>query len=237
MHFILFFLCIFFANPIYGETVKMVLNNLEKTYREIQDFESNFEQIEIHSLLKKKKKTSGTIYSLPKGKIFWHTKTAPSFKVISDGATIWLYYPKDNQLFTETWGNIDSQTKAALLFLRREGDLEKYFKIKWHNEKQKILDLRPKKSMTVEKIFLYLSYQKSSSPGLTGGSIPHKGNNSTDSRKIFLHKIKFFYPLSRTSELILKDIKFNQNLLEKHTQTPLDENITPTFQFLSSKNK
>ncbi|OGP03005.1 MAG: hypothetical protein A2Z91_03385 [Deltaproteobacteria bacterium GWA2_38_16] len=209
----LIFFVLGFAYPVQSSSLTTVLQKLEETYHAIDDFEADFDQIETNVLLNRIKKTSGTIYSLPQRKIFWHTKTPTLFKVISDGNDIWLYYPNENQLFTEKWGKLDSNTKLALLFLRREGNLEKYFNIRWKNEKQLELELIPKKSLSVQKIYLTL----------------------TQDKRVFLKKIIFFFPMERKTELTLKNIKFNQKLLERHKQQPLDQNINDKFQFILPK--
>ena len=97
--------------------------------------------------------------------------------------------------------------------MRREGNLEKYFNIRWKNEKQLELELIPKKSLSVQKIYLTL----------------------TQDKRVFLKKIIFFFPMERKTELTLKNIKFNQKLLERHKQQPLDQNINDKFQFILPK--
>jgi len=197
-----------------GESVDKLLKRLEQTTHAIHDFEADFEQIEFNPILNRQKKSAGRIYSLSEGKIFWHTTKPTVFKVISNGTDIWLYYPHDQQLFHEKWGALDSQTKLALLFLRREEHLDKYFSMKWRNRAKQTIELLPKQALGVEKIWMTVT-----------------------PKNIFLKKLIFFFPLGRKTELILKNVKLNQNLWKKHQSRPLDQNISQAFTFKTGTMK
>lgn len=204
-------------------SLKETLKKLEQTYRSIQDFQSDFEQIESNPILNREKKSQGVIYSLPKGRVFWHTTEPSPLKVISDGETIWLFYPRagsmleGGQLFEEKWGKLDSQTKIALLFLRREGNLREHFNIRWQNPSERIIELSSKHAIGIEKIWLFLSSE------LFG---------AFSEKRIFFKKIIFFFPLNRKSELIFKNIKFNQQIWARHQKRSLDQNIDASFRFV-----
>lgn len=187
-----------------------IITQLEAKFKSITDFQAEFEQIETSALLKREKKSFGVIYSLPQGKIFWHTQKPYEYKVISDGTKIWLYDVQQNQVMTETWGELDSQAKLALLFFRREGNLKKSFKISIKEEKESFrLLLLPRKKMNLVKVILNVSKEK-----------------------IFFNQIIFYFPLKRVTTLNLMNIQFNQNLLEKYRERAPDKNVTVDFQFL-----
>lgn len=203
-----------FSSP---KSLEKVMGALEQSLKSLEDFQADFEQTESNSLMNRKKKSKGIIHSLSGGRIFWHTKEPSSLKVISDGETIWLFYPETKQLFIEKWGKLDNQTKLAILFLRREGNLKAYFKMRWKNELLKIVELHPKRSMGVEKIWLTLT-----------------SFSSQDT--VFFEKIVFFFPLGRKTELFLKNIKKNQHLWTRYQKSLMDENIDSQFRFKPMKN-
>ena len=213
MKYFLFFL-FYFPSLAHADSSSLIVQKLESSYNSIEDFEAEFEQEEINPLLEKRKKSLGVIYSLSKGKVFWYTKEPVSLKVISDGREIWFYYPSTDQLLHETWKKLDSQAKWTLLFLRREINLQNNFNIHWHNKKSNELEFIPKSNLAIEKIWITFSDQ---------------------SGRLFFSKIVFFFPLGRKVELFLKNIKFNQQLLTKHLQKSLDENLDSQFRFFSVK--
>ncbi len=192
------------------KTAKDVIEELEKKYTSVTDFQAEFEQIEASELLKKEKKSFGVIYSLPEGKIFWHTQKPYEHKVISDGKKIWMVDVTNDQVMTETWGMLDSQAKIALLFLRREGKLNKIFhsSLKEDNEKYR-LTLTPRKKMNLNKIMI-----------------------DVDRKDVFFNQLIFYFPLKRVTTLKLKNIKLNQDLLGKHVKNTLDKNISINFEYL-----
>lgn len=201
------------SSELRAKTPKEVIA-LQKSYKLIEDFQADFEQIEYNPILDRKKKSEGSIYSLAEGKIFWHTKRPKVFKVISDGNDIWLYYPQSRQLFEEKGGALDSQTKLAFLFLRRDGNIEKHFKVtvKKNKKSKTKLILIPKKRIGVNKIEVYLTTE-----------VFEKG--------LFFDSLVFYFPLKRTTTLNLKNFKFNQKILQKHKKNALDPQIDEAFRF------
>ena len=192
---LLFIILCILGSSLYGaDSPKTLLKQLEESFSKIEDFQAHFEQIEYNHILERKKKSSGIIYSLPSGKLFWFTQEPESFKVISNGKKIWLYNPKTKDQQVEIWEQLDPQTKIALLFLRREGKFDTHFTSRWHSKAKKIIELMPKKKISVKKILIHLN---------------PKGFND----KIFFTKLVFFFPLERETELTLSDLQFNQNLL------------------------
>lgn len=190
-----------------------LIENLEKSYLSIEDFQANFEQIETNVLLNRVKKTTGIIYSLPLGKIFWHTRHPSPLKVISNGKDVWMFDPKAPQVIHERWEGLDDQTKLALLFLKREGRIKDHFKVSEKKDKWKVV-LVPKKAIAIEKIILQLFTHPSE-------------------KRLFFNKITFYFQLERKTDLILSEIKFNQKLTQKHIKNPIDSSIDRNFGFIN----
>ncbi len=194
-----------------------LVERLEKSYLSIEDFQANFEQIETNVLLNRVKKTTGIIYSLPLGKIFWHTRHPSPLKVISNGRDVWMFDPKVPQVIHERWEGLDDQTRLALLFLRREGKFKDHFKT-FENLKQQKLTLIPKKAIGISKIIVRLFAYPSEKEGDT---------------HLFFKKITFYFQLERKTDLILEVVKFNQKLMQKHRENPIDETIDRNFGFIN----
>lgn len=194
-----------------------LIERLEKSYLSIEDFQANFEQIETHVLLNRVKKTTGIIYSLPLGKIFWHTRHPSPLKVISNGKDVWMFDPKAPQVIHERWEGLDDQTKLALLFLRREEKFKDHFKT-FENMKQRQITLIPKKAIGISKIIVRLFAYPSEKEG---------------DMHLFFKKITFYFQLERKTDLILSEIKFNQKLMQKHIKNPIDSSIDRNFDFIN----
>ena len=185
---------------------------MERSFESIEDFQADFEQTEHNRIMDRQKKSSGIIYSLPKGKLFWFTKEPAPLKVISNGETIWIVNSKTGDQQKEKWDKLDAQTKTALLFLRREGKFEKYFKSQMKAKSPDLIQLTPKEKWGIKKIWIYVD------PKVFNG-------------EIFFKKIVFFFPLDRETSLEFSNFRFNQHLLENHKIKSLDPNITPSFDF------
>ena len=134
---------LFFSASVFSaDDLSKTIQQFEKTLESIEDFEADFEQTQVNVLLDRKKKSTGKIYSLSKGRVFWHTQEPKPLKVVSNGKWVWLYHPDNGQVFKEKWESLDRQTKVALLFLRREGNLTKHFNIKWKDKKKLAMELQ-----------------------------------------------------------------------------------------------
>jgi outer membrane lipoprotein-sorting protein len=202
-----------------------LVERLEKSYLSIEDFQANFEQIETNVLLNRVKKTTGIIYSLPLGKIFWHTRHPSPLKVISNGRDVWMFDPKAPQVIHERWEGLDDQTRLALLFLRREGKFKDHFKT-FENLKQSKLTLIPKKAIGISKIIVRLFAY----PSEKGAEKEPIVANDTH---LFFKKITFYFRLERKTDLLLEAVKFNQKLMQKHIQNPIDSSIDRNFGFIN----
>ncbi len=198
-----------------------LIERLEKSYLSIEDFEANFEQIETHLLLNRVKKTTGIIYSLPLGKIFWHTQHPSPLKVISNGRDVWMFDPKAPQVIHERWEGLDDQTRLALLFLRREGKFKDHFKT-FENLKLQEITLIPKKAIGISRIIVRLFAYPS-----------EKGPERKEDAWLFFKKITFYFQLERKTDLILEAVKFNQKLMQKHIKNPIDSSIDHNFDFIN----
>jgi outer membrane lipoprotein carrier protein len=127
-----------------------VASALQRKYDSIKDFSASFTQTYEGGVLRRKASESGTVYVKKPGKMRWDY-TGPEKKlVVSDGRTIFLYFPADRQVMKNPVPEQDQAT-SAVLFLMGKGDIVRDFNVRWAeggNETTYRLRLDPKTRQT-----------------------------------------------------------------------------------------
>lgn len=101
---------------------------LQAKYNQIRDFAADFTQEYESGVLKRKMTERGTVQVKKPGKMRWDY-TAPEKKVfVSDGTTIHLWVPADNQVTKSSVPKQDEAT-TAVLFLVGKGNLTRDFNV------------------------------------------------------------------------------------------------------------
>jgi outer membrane lipoprotein carrier protein len=99
---------------------------LQRKYDTIKDFSASFTQTYEGGVLRNKATESGTVYIRKPGKMRWDY-TSPQKKVfVSDGRTMYMYFPADKQVVTNPVPSEDEAASAAL-FLMGKGDISRDF--------------------------------------------------------------------------------------------------------------
>ena len=108
-----------------------VAEALQRKYNSIKDFSATFTQTQEGGVLRRKAATeSGTVYVKKPGKMRWDY-TSPEKKVfVSDGRTMFLYFPADKQVMKNPVPAQDEAT-SAVLFLMGKGDIVRDFNVRW----------------------------------------------------------------------------------------------------------
>jgi outer membrane lipoprotein carrier protein len=105
---------------------------LQRKYDTIKDFSASFTQTYEGGVLKRKAVESGTVYVKKPGLMRWEY-TSPQKKLfVSDGRTIFMYFPEDKQVMKNPVPEEDQAT-SAVMFLMGKGDLTRDFKVR-HGE-------------------------------------------------------------------------------------------------------
>jgi outer membrane lipoprotein carrier protein len=103
---------------------------LQRKFDAIKDFSASFTQTYEGGVLRRKTTENGAVYVKKPGKMRWDY-TAPEKKLfISDGRTMFFYFPADKQVMRNPVPAQDEATSAAL-FLMGRGDIVRDFNVKW----------------------------------------------------------------------------------------------------------
>lgn len=105
-----------------------VAASLQAKYNQIRDFSADFTQEYESGVLKRKMTERGTLQVKKPGKMRWDY-TSPEKKVfVSDGTSIYLWVPADNQVTQSAVPRQDEAT-TAVLFLVGKGNLTRDFDV------------------------------------------------------------------------------------------------------------
>jgi len=103
---------------------------LQRKYDSLKDFSAAFTQTYEGGVLRRKASESGMVYVKKPGKMRWDY-TSPEKKLfVSDGRTMFLYFPADRQVMKNPVPDQDQAT-SAVLFLMGKGDIVRDFNIRW----------------------------------------------------------------------------------------------------------
>ena len=104
---------------------------LQRKYDAIKDFSAAFTQTYEGGVLRRKASSeSGTVYVKKPGRMRWDY-TSPEKKLfVSDGRTMYLYFPADRQVMKNPVPDQDQAT-SAVLFLMGKGDIVRDFNVRW----------------------------------------------------------------------------------------------------------
>ena len=116
------------ATPQGVQSPDQVASALQTRYDTVKDFTADFVQQYQSGVLRKKVTERGKVQVKKPGKMRWDY-SAPEKKVfVSDGATMYLWMPADNQVTKSAVPKQDEAT-TALLFLVGKGNITRDFKV------------------------------------------------------------------------------------------------------------
>ena len=118
------------SNPQARPPAGDVASALQRQYDSIKDFSATFTQTYEGGVLRRKALETGTVYVKKPGKMRWDY-AAPEKKVfVSDGRTMFLYFPNDKQVMKNAVPEQDEAT-SAVLFLMGKGNIVRDFTVRW----------------------------------------------------------------------------------------------------------
>ena len=107
-----------------------VAGALQRKYDSIKDFTASFSQTYEGGVLRRKASESGTVAVKKPGKMRWDY-TSPEKKLfVSDGQTMFLYFPNEKQVMKNAVPGQDQAT-SAVLFLMGKGNITRDFTVRW----------------------------------------------------------------------------------------------------------
>ena len=115
------------AAPQGVQSAEQVASALQTKYDTIKDFTADFTQ-HYQSALRKKLTERGKVQVKKPGKMRWDYSDPEKKVFVSDGTTLYLWIPADNQVTKSAVPKQDEAT-TALLFLVGKGNITRDFKI------------------------------------------------------------------------------------------------------------
>ncbi|MGH8636602.1 MAG: outer membrane lipoprotein chaperone LolA [Burkholderiales bacterium] len=103
---------------------------LQRKYDTIRDFSAAFTQIYEGGVLRRKAVEAGTVYIKKPGKMRWDYTTPQKKLFVSDGETLYMYFPADKQVMKNPVPDQDQAT-SAVLFLMGKGNLTRDFDVRY----------------------------------------------------------------------------------------------------------
>jgi len=147
---------------------------VQSAYRATDSFSANFTQETVVEVLDRQISETGKLVFAKPGKFSIRYDGKKEREYVSDGATLWIYHPKDKEV--EVIQNVsDVVSKEALSFLGGLGEMSKEFKVSEGGSGS--LNLIPKsKSSPFSKILLTIDLETHLASAAT--LFPKSGNKS-----------------------------------------------------------
>lgn len=173
-----FVLLLFTASKGWALTLNDVIKKVESNYKNIVAFRGSFNQTTTIKTLNKLQQGRGDIFYKKPNKIKWQYTGPMEQEIMSDGNTIWMYFPENRQVYiydlTDTFSQeAANQGQIPGNFLSSLGDLEREFDVKWATPRDNaqgnyMIELVPKRPMVnVRRMFLVVPKDITSAPSNT----------------------------------------------------------------------
>lgn len=172
-------MALFTASEGWALTLNDVIKKVESNYKNIIAFRGSFNQTTTLKTLNKLQQGQGDIFYKKPNKIKWQYTSPMEQEIMSDGNTIWMYFPENRQVYiydlTDTFGQeVANQGQIPGNFLSSLGDLKKEFDVKWGSPRNRdergnhIIELVPKRPIVnVRNMFLVIPKDIISAPSNT----------------------------------------------------------------------
>jgi outer membrane lipoprotein carrier protein len=118
------------SNPEARPPAADVASALQRQYDSIKDFTATFTQTYEGGVLRRKGSETGTVYVKKPGKMRWDYMAPEKKLFVSDGRTMFLYFPNDKQVMKNAVPEQDEAT-SAVLFLMGKGNIVRDFTVRW----------------------------------------------------------------------------------------------------------
>ena len=134
---LIIFLLLGAASPFWARAGELddIVDKVQAQYDRINDFSAEFEQYSRLSALGRTKVSRGKAFFKKPGMMRWDYEGKDGQKIISDGYTLWLYFPEDNQVqlgqFSRVWAG-----RTPTAFLAGVGNLRQDFEVSFTAEKK-----------------------------------------------------------------------------------------------------
>lgn len=163
---VLSILALFTASQGWALTLNDVVSKVENNYKNVVAFRGSFNQTATLKTLNKVQQAQGDIFYKKPNKVKWQYTSPTEQEIISDGKTIWMYFPENRQVYiydlTDTFNQeVSTQGQIPGNFLTSLGDLRRDFNVQWGTPRDRdergnyIIELVPKRPIVnVRNIFI-----------------------------------------------------------------------------------
>lgn len=103
---------------------------LQRRYDTIKDFTADFTQTYEGGVLRRKESKSGVVYIKKPGMMRWEYEKPQKQLFVSDGKTLYMYFPADKQVMKSRVVGQEEAT-SAVLFLMGKGDVTRDFSVRY----------------------------------------------------------------------------------------------------------
>jgi outer membrane lipoprotein carrier protein len=103
---------------------------LQRRYEAVTDFSADFTQDYEGGVLRRKARESGKVYIKKPGKMRWDYESPEKKLFVSDGQTMFMYFPRDRQVMKNAVPQQDEAT-SAVQFLMGKGDVARDFDVRY----------------------------------------------------------------------------------------------------------
>ncbi len=126
------FLALMTGLPVLGQApqnqdARTLAEAIQKRYDQVRDFSADFVHVYKGGTLRMQATERGTVLIKKPGKMRWQYNTPEDKLFVSDGRTMYAYFPADAQV-TVSLMPLDDEASAAVLLLTGKGDLVRDFR-------------------------------------------------------------------------------------------------------------
>lgn len=178
--------------PFHGkaEDLNSIVGKIQKSYNATSTLKAKFVQESYLKSLNKTQILRGEMFFKKPGKMSWNYNNGQ--KIVSDGANLWIYQPKEKQVIQTKISSVGGKTPAD--FLIGVGNIGENFTIKLLKSKsnQYLLELTPKEAGSFSKIVI-----------------------NTDNEKFLIHESSIYDFFGNITKIKFIDIKANEDIPDK----------------------
>ena len=124
--------------------IDVVIDGIQSFYQSATDLKADFQQTYTYVQMGRKQMKSGRVFFKTPNRMRWDYKKPVPQVFVSDGQTLWVYQPRDAQVFKQNLST--SQLPVALTFMSGKGELRSEFdaRLKSQDSKYYSVELIPK---------------------------------------------------------------------------------------------
>ncbi len=180
--FALFALLVLPTETLFAETsAQRALDAIQRQYEKVATFEADFVQRSYVKMMNQTQSIKGTVKIRKPGKMKWVYGSPHPQTLLSDGKTLWLYVPEEEQVTRMPMANIYSSNTPAL-FLAGKGKLTRSFNVASASEKNSVIFVTLVPKNKVQDMTRLILHADKKNYQIIGSTVYDKLGNKTEIR-------------------------------------------------------